>query len=157
MIKTEDIISEHLITLDLKANSKKSAIAELAWMLFCAGKLRYFTGFIDSVNERENALSTYCGSGIAIPHAKSLFVKEASFAFGRTCGFPWEKKEGNVNFIFLLAIPEVLSGNPSESDHIYLLSSIAELALEKNIRDKWAAAKTKRDIIETFTSILTDK
>src|SRR5688572_7719020 len=144
-----DIINEPLIALDLQGDSKKSIIIELAGMLFGAGKLKSLTGFIDSVIERENVMSTYCGSDVAIPHAQSLFVRQASFAFGRTKDFLWGKDDGNVNFVFLLAIPEIMSESPSESFHIALMSSIAELALEKDIRNKWAAAETKKDIIET--------
>jgi len=157
MIRIDNIINERLISLDLKADSKKSAIAELAEMLFRDGKIKSLKNFIISVSERESAMSTYCGSDIAIPHAKSLFVQEASFAFGRSQGFSWGKNDGNVNFVFLLAIPEIISADPSESVHIGLISSIAELALEKDIREKWIAAKTKGDILETFGYALTNK
>jgi mannitol/fructose-specific phosphotransferase system IIA component (Ntr-type) len=153
-MEIENLINEDLITLDLKANSKSAAIAELAEMLFRERKLKSLFGFMDDVAERENEMSTYCGCDIAIPHARSIFVKEVACAFGRTNGFSWEEDNENVNFVFMLAIPEMLSDNSLDFIHIELMSSIAELALEKDIRNKWAAAKTKYDIMETFKEAL---
>jgi len=153
MIEIEHIVNENLITLDLKANSKDGAVMELAAMLFRENKLGSLFGFMDAVSERERTMSTYCGFGIAIPHAKSIFVKEAGFAFGRTSGFPWEEGEENVHFIFMLAIPD----QDPDAVQMDILSSIAELALEKKIRDKWLHAKTKHDILETFKEALATK
>jgi PTS system fructose-specific IIC component len=157
MIGIEHMINEKLITLDLEATTKKEAIIELARLLFHENKLTSLIGFIDAVDERENAMSTYCGYDVAFPHAKSSLVKKATFAFGRTTGFSWGEEDGNVNFVFLLAIPESSSNNSLDSDHIGLISSIAELALEKEMRDKWAEAKTTYDVLETFKSALTNK
>lgn len=153
-IELECILNERLITLDLNASSKEGAIMELATLLFHENKLKSVLGFADAVMEREHTMSTYCGFGIAIPHAKSLLVKEAGIAFGRTPGFTWEEEE-QVNFVFMLAIPDLTTSDASV--HLGLLSSIAELALEEDIRKKWASAKTKFDILETFKEGLATK
>lgn len=150
MIEIEHIINERLITLDLNASSKEGAIVELTTLLFREHKLKSLIGFVDAVIERENTMSTYCGSGIAIPHAKSLLVKEPGIAFGRTAGFKWEDDNEHVNFIFMLALPGMSSGNSLDAVHMGLISSIAELALEADIRNRWSLAKTKYDILETF-------
>lgn len=155
MTGVENIINEHLVTLDLKANSREGAIMELAMMLFRENKLISLFGFIDAVTGRENTLSTYCGSEVAIPHAQSIFVKEAGIAFGRTTGFSWEEEDETVSFIFLLALPE--ADDSFDAVHMGVISSIAELALEKDIRDKWAVAKTKEDILETFKEAFVTK
>jgi mannitol/fructose-specific phosphotransferase system IIA component (Ntr-type) len=157
MIEIEHLINERLITLDLKATSKETAIAELAEILFREKKLKSLFGFMDAVAERESTMSTYCGSDVAIPHAKSMFVKEAAFAFGRASGFSWGEEDENVNFVFMLAIPEIFPDDSLESVHIDLMASIAELALEEDIRNKWAAAKTTYDILETFKAVLVNK
>lgn len=157
MTGIENSINEQLITLELEATTKKEAIIELGRMLFREKKLRSLIGFLDAVEEREQVMSTYCGYNIAFPHAKSALVKEPAFAFGRTSGFSWGEEDGNVNFVFLLAIPEEFSDNAFDPVHISFISSIAELALEKEMRDKWSAAKTKFEILETFKDALVNK
>ncbi|RPH33970.1 MAG: PTS sugar transporter subunit IIA [Bacteroidales bacterium] len=157
MNNPDKFFNEKFITLNLKAKTKEQAINELAEMLYSGGKIKSVNGFIKSVIERENTVSTYCGSDIAIPHAASRYVIDAAFAFGRSNGFSWGEGDGNVNYIFLLAIPEVKGGDQSKSAHIAMMSSIAELALEEDVRQKWAIANTVEEILETFNSVLNIK
>ncbi len=146
----EPLINRKLIELDLLADTKEKAIAELAEMLYAEGKLSDLSGFIEHIHEREQLMSTYCGYDTAMPHAESPFVKEPAFAFGRTRGFLWDEKDTPVNFIFLLAIPETSEKNPDESKHIQLMSSIAFLVLEDKVREIWLNTSLKKDITDTF-------
>ncbi len=61
-------------------------------------------GFLDSVREREEILSTMLGDGIAVPHALGLMASKSSvFTVLAPHGIPWG--EGNVaKVIFLIAI-----------------------------------------------------
>jgi mannitol/fructose-specific phosphotransferase system IIA component (Ntr-type) len=53
-----------------------------------------------------------------------------------------------VQFIILLAIPEVAEGE--ESPHIEMMSEVATLALDEEIRAVWASARDKETILKTF-------
>jgi len=48
----------------------------------------------------------------------------------------------------ILAIPD--SSNSNESKHIDMMSQIASLALEEEIRKIWKSAKSKNIITKTF-------
>ena len=137
------------VILDLKAKKKEEAIEELAQVLFESGKINDKDLYIADILNREKILSTYCGSNIAIPHSVSSVVDEASFAFGRSKGLTWDEDDDLVNFVIILAIPELKEGE--DTVHIEMMSAIAELALDDDIRSQWEKAKTTEEILATFT------
>lgn len=126
----------------------EGAIDELANILFESGKINDKNGYVADIMNREKELSTYCGNNIAIPHSVSMVVKEASFAFGRSTGLIWDEDDDLVNFVIMLAIPKLKEGE--ETGHIEMMSAIAELALDDDIRTRWEKATTEQDIISTF-------
>lgn len=136
------------VDLNLKSSSKKEAISLLADHLWNEGKLNQKDPYLEAVLKREELLSTYCGYAIAIPHAESAAVNEASFVFGRTSAMVWDEDDEPVEFIILLAIPPVEQGQ--ENKHIEIMSNVATLALEEDVRKKWANATTIQEIINTF-------
>lgn len=137
------------VILNLKAKNKEEAIEELAQILFANEKINNKDLYIADILNREKMLSTYCGSNIAIPHSVSSVVNEASFAFGRSSGLIWDEDDDLVNFVIILAIPELKEGE--DTVHIEMMSAIAELALDDDIRSQWEKAKTTEEIIATFT------
>ncbi len=136
------------VLLNMKASNKQEAIDELSQLLLENDKISDKKIYTDDILSREQTMSTYCGYGVAIPHSVSLVVKEASFAFGRTAGIVWDENDEPVQFILLLAIPCIKDGE--DSMHIEMMSSIATLALEDEIRETWASAITIDEIIHTF-------
>jgi mannitol/fructose-specific phosphotransferase system IIA component (Ntr-type) len=136
------------IELNLSCESKREAISILIGRLYEKGKISNKDFFLNDVIERENILSTYCGYGIAIPHAESTFVKEPSFVFGRTTNMIWDEEDEPVKFILLLAIPRVKDG--ANNSHIELMSEVATLALEEDVRALWESAVSSAEILKTF-------
>ncbi len=136
------------VVLDLKAKTKEEAIEELAQFLFESGKINDTDSYVKDILNREKILSTYCGSNIAIPHSVSEVVNEAAFAFGRSQGLTWDEDDDLVNFVIILAIPQLKEGE--DTVHIEMMSAIAELALDDDIRKLWEDATTEQDIIDTF-------
>jgi len=157
MSEKQNIIAENLINLDLRSETKEEVIKELAALLFAEKKISSESGFIECVEKREMSMSTYCGFDVAIPHAVSSSVDEVAFAFGRSKGFLWGEEDGVVKFIFLLAIPELTNKNISSASHIDMMSAVAQLALNENVRKKWAEAKSKKEILESFKQEQTNK
>ena len=136
------------IELNLKSNSKLTLLETLCQSFWEEGKLYNRDLFLEEVLKREALLSTYCGEGVAIPHAASAAVKEPSFIFARCTEINWDEEESPVQFIILLAIPEV--AEEEESPHIDMMSEIATLALDEEIRAVWASARDKEIILKTF-------
>ena len=141
-------LSPAFIELNLKLKNKDDAISLLVDKLDENGCLINKKKYLDAVLERENLLSTYCGHNIAIPHAVSKAVKKASLGFCRTTNLEWDKKDESVQFILILALPD--SKGEEDNYHIDLMSQIASLALEDEVREVWVNAKTEEDISKTF-------
>jgi len=69
------------IELNLKSNSKLTLLETLCQLFWEAGKLYNRDLFLEEVFKREALLSTYCGEGVAIPHAASSSSKRARIYF----------------------------------------------------------------------------
>lgn len=70
-MKIMDFLCPEAITIDLKAQDKKSAITEMVELLQKAKKVKKPADVIDAVLEREKLGSTGIGQGVAIPHGKT--------------------------------------------------------------------------------------
>lgn len=146
----EKTLSPAFIELSLEADTKKQALSLLVEKMYNKGVFTEQELFLEAVLEREKLFSTYCGFHIAIPHAVSKTVKSAAFGFCRTNALEWDENDEPVHYILLLAIPE--SKDTQNSQHIDMMSQIASLALEEEVRLIWEKAKTKDEILKTFTN-----
>ena len=136
------------ILLDQNFKNKSEALINLVEILHNNGCLNNKQKYLESIIEREKILSTYCGHNIAIPHAVSKAVKKVSFGFCRTTNLEWDKKDESVQFILILALPD--SKGEEDNYHIDLMSQIASLALEEEVREVWKNAEAKEEISKTF-------
>ena len=62
----------------------------------------------------------------------------------------WDEDDEKVRFILALAIPEGIEGE--DNYHIELMSQIAILALEEEVRAVWERAQTHQEILESFVN-----
>lgn len=138
------------INLSLQVDSKQAAIQAIAQGLAQSGVIRDAQVYAAEVLAREATLSTYCGYGIAIPHAASNTVIAPGFAFARTTDLTWDQDDDPVRFILALAIPEANEGE--DNNHIELMSQIATLALEEEVRAVWEKAQTEQEIQASFAN-----
>ena len=144
-----DLIGKDLITLDLKARDKNSAIAELAYILDQAGKLDSLSEYVKSVRERETLTTTAVGFGVAIPHARSSAVKKTAVAFGRSVGFRWETNSDElVQLVFLLAVPK----EDPNTEHMKILASIARMLVHEDFRESLLNAVDPQDVLDAINA-----
>ncbi len=146
MAQLDELINTRLIKLDLKRKDKDAVIEQLADLLNREHKLSSKAAYVKSVYEREAVSSTYCGSEVAIPHAMSVAVREPAVCFGRSEGLYWGSPDEPVRFVFLIAVPS----EGCDDRYIAILSAIAQLCLDEEIRDAWAKATTAREILTSI-------
>ncbi|MFV0393081.1 MAG: PTS sugar transporter subunit IIA [Coprobacillaceae bacterium] len=129
----KEVITERLVCLDVKANTKEVVIGQLANLIYEDDRIDDLKGYIDSVISREELTSTGIGFGIAIPHGKCKHVKQTTIAFGRIPkGMDWNSLDNQpVQSIILLAIPEANSGD----EHLRLLASISRKLIHEEFRN----------------------
>lgn len=147
------LIPRHVL-LSTAAQSWHAAVEELSRLLLEDGRITSLSEFVQSVFARESSTSTYCGQGIAIPHAVSKAVKTPSLCVARTSGFYWHDPDEWVRLIFLFAIPESTGEKDYASVQIDILSAIAALALEEENIERWLNATSAEEIVESIEAAL---
>lgn len=125
-----DFLTLERIRVPLVAQDKPAVLRELTELL-----VEQFGGSLDdvlaAVEERERALSTGIGFGVAIPHGRSPSIPNV----GLVCGLAahpisFDAVDGEpVRLVFLMAGPEVSAGQ-----HVKVLSRIARLVRREDFR-----------------------
>ena len=146
-LKISEVIRPETVDLNLKdIENKDQAIHYLTGLLDDAGLIIDKQAYIDSVYERESMGPTYMENFIAIPHGKCDAVKQAGIAFGRSKnGFDYQTSlgGGTVKLIFLLAIPNRMSGDA----YMAVLARLARLLVHEEFRNGLYAAETYEDVM----------
>lgn len=145
------LIDKDLISLDLVAKEKVEVITSLAASALRADKISSLEGFIEDVLEREKNYSTGIGEGIAIPHAKSKYVKEAVILFGKLReNIDWDSIDGKpVEVVFLFGVPEENVNNL----HLKLLSQLSRKLMDEDFIKLLKNSKTEDEILEALKDI----
>lgn len=129
------------VCVQAQYTSRDEAIRQLTMRLVTLGKIADGNAFLTEVFHRESLGPTALGEGLAVPHGKSVVVKEAAFAVA-TLREPlsWEGVDGpeNVELIFLLAIPLAEAG----STHIQVLTELTSCLADETLRARVMAATT---------------
>ena len=126
LLKKENII------LDMDTEKKDEVIVSLAGKLQKEGIVTNFDGFLKDIYAREEMDNTAVGFGVAIPHGKSEWIKDARLAFARlTKEINWGDEDEYVKYIFLIAVP---TGEASK--HIEVLAGLSQKILDEKFREK---------------------
>ncbi len=149
------MIERELVFLNMAISTRDDALTMIADK---AQQLRFINDqsiFKQGIMEREMLIPTSVGFKVAIPHVKSAVVNMPFVAFMRTMQeFRWdERNEENVDFIFLIAIPEKAEGNL----HLKFLSSISRKLMNEEFRNQLRNAQTVEeayDMLETINKTI---
>ena len=101
---------------------------------------------VQSVLERERAMSTYVGHGIALPHARIENLAKPLLIIARSeQGVPVRNSPEKARFLFVLLTP---AGAPRLQAR--LLARIAELFQSEFIEERLTRAETPAAIVEAI-------
>ena len=148
-IKLSKILTEQSINLELKGSDKKKIIAELVKLIAKSKKLRNKKAFYKAVMEREKLGSTGIGNGVAIPHAKSAWVKGFALAFARDNeGIDFGALDGEKTYLFFaFASPK----NEVET-HLKILAEISRLVKDKFVVERLRRARDKKEVLRIIST-----
>ena len=142
MNRLASILPVAQVLVHVDATSKKRAFEE-AGLLF--ENLHGFSRSLitDSLFSRERLGSTGLGHGVAIPHGRIKGLKApmaAVLQLAQPIGFdaPDEQK---VSLLIFLLVPEAAT-----QKHLEILSEIAEMLSDANLREKMAASASADDL-----------
>lgn len=137
--------------LNLNTSEKLETIKYLANLI--DERLIDVDKYVEDVMARESISTTGIGDGVAIPHAKSAWVKIPTVVVGKsTSGIEWESLDDEpVNIVFLIAVPE-----NGKDEHLKILQKLAISIMDDEIKEEIVNATDKR-VIEELLNLNTQK
>jgi mannitol/fructose-specific phosphotransferase system IIA component (Ntr-type) len=108
--------SSELFLPHLLSRTKQDALAEMVDMLVVSSRVRSRELLLEMLERRESLGSTGIGKGVALPHGRSLAVRELVGVVGRSVkGIDYDAIDGKpVHLLFLVVAP------PQDTDSQYL-------------------------------------
>ncbi|GAA0746794.1 fructose-specific PTS transporter subunit EIIC [Clostridium oceanicum] len=148
-MRITELITKETIIINLTSKNKKEVIEELASKLNKAGKLKDKEDYIKEIWKRERKSSTGIGNGIAIPHAKTVAVKEPSIAFGYSKeGIEYNSLDGEKAHLFFM----IAASEKANEEHLETLSKLSTFLMDKQFIRNIESAKEKNEIISIIDS-----
>lgn len=140
-----DILVADSVVLNGSAATRDAAIDEAGQLLLARGAVD--NDYILAMHEREESVSTYMGSFLAIPHgtnaAKDHIKKSAVSVVRYPNGIDWNGKE--VKFVVGVA--------GINNEHLHILSSIAKVFTNKAQVAQLEAATSVEEVLELFGKV----
>ncbi|WP_243128242.1 PTS sugar transporter subunit IIA [Clostridium niameyense] len=136
------LFNAKFMDLDLQGTEKFEVVSHLANLI--DERLIDVDKYIEDVKKREGLSTTGIGDGVAIPHAKSAWVKEPTVVVGKSSkGIEWESLDDEpVNLVFLIAVPE-----KGGDEHLKILQILAVSLMDDEFKEKILNTSDK-DLIE---------
>ncbi|WES65178.1 fructose-specific PTS transporter subunit EIIC [Microbacter sp. GSS18] len=137
-------ITPGLVSLDTPLGGDKAAVIKaLAQRVVAEGRATDADGLFADAWAREEKDETGLPGGIAIPHAKSAAVTEASLAFARLKpGVDFGAADGPADLVFLIAAPE-----GAAEEHLAVLSKLARSLMQEDFTGGLRAATSDDDVV----------
>jgi PTS system mannitol-specific IIC component len=140
-----DILVADSVILNGTATTRDAAIDEAGQLLLARGAVD--EGYLAAMHEREESVSTYMGSFLAIPHgtnaAKDHILKSAVSVIRYPDGIDWNGKQ--VKFVVGVA--------GINNEHLHILSSIAKVFTNKAQVAQLEAATSVEEVLELFGKV----
>lgn len=142
-----ELIDERSIDLFLEPKEREAVIESLVDRLASSSLIANRDEVLGAVLERERALSTGVGAGVAVPHATVEGLEKAVVCFGRSVkGVEFGAlDEKPVRLVFLLLAPQ-----EEISLHLKLLSRVSRLCNSESFREKLLAAEEPGAVLNTL-------
>jgi PTS system mannitol-specific IIA component len=139
------ILSTEKVKLNVSVKDKYEAIRMVGQMLVDAGHAPQ--AYIDKMIEREEALSTYIGGGLAMPHgtndSKALIQSTGMAIMIVPAGVDFGGEEPAQLVIGLAAVGD---------DHLDILTNVAVLVSEEEDMQRILSASSAQELISIFES-----
>ncbi|RYM05658.1 PTS fructose transporter subunit IIC [Sporolactobacillus sp. THM7-7] len=146
-MKITDLMIQSAMVMDMKATTKEAAIDELIKSLEKNGRINDPALFKKMILKREEESSTGIGEGIAMPHAKTRAVNQATVVFGRSRkGVDYQALDGKPSYLFfMIAAPE-----GAANVHLQTLAALSRLLVDQTFVAKVKDAETAEEVARLF-------
>ena len=141
-MQISDILSEDMIITEVKADTKRHLLAEIAAFVADKNNLDKNSVF-EAVLERENLGSTGYGNGVAFPHARIEGLKRIVTGFARLVS-PLDYDAADNKPVDMVAF--MVSPENSGDDHLKTLAAFSRVLKNNDICQEIRAAKSVHEI-----------
>lgn len=146
-MRITDLMIKEAMIMNLQATTKEAAIDELIASLAASGRINDKVLFKEKILAREAQSSTGIGGGIAMPHAKTSAVNQATVVFAKSsAGVDYESLDDEpAKLFFMIAAPEG-AGNM----HMRTLAALSRLLIESEFIEALMNASTPDEVAALF-------
>ena len=138
------LLSEESIKIPIESTTKDDVLEEMVDLLCKSHNIPQSEAILKGIKEREKAMSTGIGNGIAIPHCKSSAVNELIAAFGISrAGIDFDSDDEKPAKIFFILIAQ--ENNPGP--HVKALAKLARVLGSAALRDELIKADTPAGLL----------
>ena len=143
------LLTADLVQLGAVAQDKIDAIRKAGDLLVRAGCVE--AGYVDGMQARERTMSTYLGSGVAIPHGtfdELTLIKRTGISFVQVpSGVEWEPGEKAYVVVGIAAIGD---------EHVELLSRLAQVVEDEGLTRSLIEATDPAVVVECLNRAPTE-
>jgi glucosyl-3-phosphoglycerate synthase len=138
------LVREDLVHLDLEAKTKHAALEELVRSLYAEGLVSNVPETVGALLEREAALSTGIGKGVAIPHAITDLAKEKAICIGRsTEGVEFGALDAEPAKLIILVVCPLRE----KEEYLKMLAAVCLLAEDDKFYGSLLKARGKKELV----------
>lgn len=145
------LTNKDFLNMNIQADHKNAAIEEIITEANLSGIVDDKEAVIEAVLNRETQGTTGMGGGVAIPHAKSSHIQEATVLFGRSQSeIDWESLDGTaVQIVFLILVPEEQKGDV----HLKILQMLARHLVDESFTQQLIDASSKDEVYDLLKTV----
>lgn len=146
-MKITDLMLKETMIMDLQATTKEAALNELIASLSASGRINDAVEFKQAILKREGESSTGIGGGIAMPHAKTKAVNEATVVFAKSAqGVDFEALDGEPAYLFFMIAAPDGAGNT----HLRTLASLSRLLIDSDFIQQLMNTSSPEEVTRLF-------
>jgi fructose PTS system EIIA component len=145
-VSLADALSPRRIVFELEAPSMSEAIRQFIKRIPSNELPADAQTIIRAVQQREQAMPTYLGKGLAVPHGRLDGISKPVLAFARSAeGVPLENTNERAELIFLLLTPSGMARIQPR-----LLADIVGLIDSDYVTERLRKAKAPEEVLEAI-------
>ncbi|MDL0420103.1 fructose-specific PTS transporter subunit EIIC [Caldibacillus thermoamylovorans] len=146
-MKVTELLRKDIMLMDLQSTTKNEVIDEMIASLEKHHVINNADQFKEAILQREEQATTGLGNGIAMPHAKTAAVNEATVLFAKSNkGVDYESLDGEPTYLFfMIAVPDGLYDT-----HLQALAALSRSLLDEKFIEGLKSAKTPDEVVNIF-------
>jgi multiphosphoryl transfer protein len=145
------LLALETIVFDEPLTSKEQVLQYLCGNLAILGRTETPLELEEDIWQREEIVTTAVGFGVAIPHAKSQWIRHSSISIARLPKpIDWESDMGDVGLVIMLTL-----GAEEGNNHVKVFSQLARKLVNKVFREALFAADSPQALLDLLNAEIT--